>query len=358
MTRTAVITGAGGLVGSELTAALLPHFDRVLALTRGEPDLPGLRAAVASARPATDPGELRLERLDALRADAITEASLAAHGAGTVAQVWNVAAELSYDSRRLRETVDANTAAPLRLLELCRPKERFFQVSTVGVTGPGQRGLRRVVREEPLWEIDAVNPYVASKLFAEHLLKARGEQLGHPVSCLRIGSVLGPRNRATGRRNKAGYFTLAEMATRALRTGRPLSLDIDPDGTPPLAHVEELAGACAELARRAAAGAAVHTHYHLGDQQLSNIRAVEAVNAELGQEVLRIGAPVTALDRAHATVNGDNLAFMDCAFRFDRTVLESHLPAAAAPRVDAPSYAGFLAREVRAGSVRSPRRAV
>ncbi|MDH6117264.1 NAD(P)-dependent oxidoreductase [Kitasatospora sp. GAS204B] len=358
MSRVLVITGASGLVGAELTAALLPRFDRVLALSRGAADLGALRAAVRAARPGGAEETRLLDRLDAMPVGELSRGALAARGIDEIAQVWNVAAELSYDHARLRETVAANTAAPLRLLDLCRPTERFFQISTVGVTGPGRRGLRRVIREEALWEVDAVNPYVVAKLMAEHLLDARGEATGHPVSSLRIGSVLGPAHRAPVRRNRAGYFTLAEMTARALRSGRPLSLDVDPAGTPPLLHVDDLAAACRELAERARTGAEVHGYYHLGDQRLTNQAAAAAVNAELGAEVLRIGEHRTALDRAHAAVNADNLAFMDCAFTFDRTVLESHLPPLATPRVNAASYAGFLAREVRgAGAATAARRA-
>lgn len=362
MNRAVVITGAGGLVGAELTAALLPRFDIVLSLSRGEPDLPRLRAAVAAARPsaAGDPapdGSDPLDRLRALPVSGLTPQALAALGVGEVAQVWNVAAELSYENALLQATMEANAAAPLRLLDLCRPTEGFFQFSTVGVTGPGRRGLRRTVPEEPLWEVDAVNPYVASKLLAEHLLTSRGEWTGIRTSCLRIGSVLGPRHRAPARRNRAGYFALAEMAARALRGGRPLSLDIDPDATPPLVHVEELAAACAALSDRAAAGGSLGAYYHLGDQSLSNRDAITAVNTELGSETLRIGPHTTPLDRAHATVNGDNLAFMDCGFRFDRTVLESQLPPTALPGVDAASFAGFMGREIRAVGARTLRRA-
>lgn len=344
MSRNLVVTGAGGLVGTELTAALLPAFDRVLLLTAGAPDTERLRRRIGRVLDAAgaDGRAGLLDRVTALPLDGLTPAALRGAGLDAVAQVWNVGASLSYDQDKLAETVAANTAVPLRLLELCAPDERFFHVSTVGVTGPGAPARRETVAEAPVWRPDAVNPYVLSKLLAEHMLDNLRAHTGAPVSMLRLGSVIGPDGHAAVQDNRAGYYTLVEMLAKVVARRAVLTIDAEPGNAPPLAHVDQLAASCAALADRAARGAEVAAYYHLGDQTLTNAAAADAVNAALGAEVLRLGPPATALDRAYASVNADNVAFMSCGFRFDHAVLDAHVPAAARPRVDADSYARFV----------------
>ncbi|MFF1925229.1 NAD-dependent epimerase/dehydratase family protein [Streptomyces sp. NPDC058221] len=355
MSRTLVLTGATGLVGTAVTAALLPAFDRALVLTTGDrdPETASIRAKVAAVLEATgdDPGHARHLQSLALRdADG---AALARLGFGTVAQVWNIGATLSYDMDRLRHTVDANAAAPVRLLRLCRPQERFFQVSTVGVTGPGDPGRTpSLVLEEPVWDVDAVNPYVVSKVLAEHMLDGLREREGHPVTSLRVGSVIGPAGHRPVQANRAGYYTLVEMIAKVRSRGATLTLDIAETLAPPLVHVDQLAASCASLAERAAAEAEVSAYYHLGDQRLRNGEAIDAVNAALGGDVLAIGAPRTALDRGFASVNADNVAFMSCPFVFDHRNVDSQVPAAARPRVDATSFAGFVTAQLEFGGRR------
>ncbi|MCK1821563.1 NAD-dependent epimerase/dehydratase family protein [Streptomyces sp. XM83C] len=357
MTRNLVVTGAGGLVGTALTAALLPAFDRVLLLTAGQPDLPKLRRRIGRVLKATAAPAHLPERVTALPLDALTPAALRAAGLGTVAQVWNVGASLSYDQDRLAATVAANTAVPLRLLEVCAPTERFFHISTVGVTGPGSPARRDTITEAPVWRPDAVNPYVASKLLTEHMLDNLRARTGAPVSMLRLGSVLGPAGHPPVQDNRAGYFTLVEMLAKVTARRAVLTIDAEPGNAPPLAHVDQLAASCAALADRAGRGDDLAAYYHLGDQTLTNAAAADAVNAALGQRVLRLGPPRTALDRAYASVNADNVAFMSCGFRFDHAVLDAHVPAGARPRVDADSYARFVTGQLaRLAARRTARR--
>ncbi|WP_424212995.1 NAD-dependent epimerase/dehydratase family protein [Streptomyces sp. BI20] len=353
--RRLVVTGAGGLVGAELTASLLGGFDRVLVLTPGPAEPERVRSRIArvlTAQAGVGAEEdtvaagvaaaRAVARIEVRSTAGLTRAELVATGFDRVAQVWNVGASLSYDKDRLTETVDANTTEVLRLLELCPPEERFFHVSTVGVTGPGLPGRRETVFEEPVWTPDAVNPYVVSKLLTEHMLDHLRLREGTPVTMLRLGSVIGPVGHAPVQANRAGYYTLVEMLAKVRARGATLSLDVDPATAPPLAHVDQLARACAALSVRARAGAEVAPYYHLGDQSLGNGDAVAAVNEAVGAELLRLGPATTALDRAYASVNADNIGFMNCGFVFDHAVLDAHVPREARPRVTAESYAGFV----------------
>lgn len=350
MSRNLVVTGGSGLVGAELVAALLPAFDRTLVLTGRQADPAGLRARIAAVLAVTGGDGTLLDRLDTHPLDGFGADALARLGYGTVAQVWNIGATLSYDPAKLRSTVAANTAVPLRLLAACRPEERFFQVSTVGVTGPGGEGgdgRPSVVLEEPVWDVDAVNPYVVSKVLTEHLLDNLRHRHGHRVTSLRIGSVLGPARHPVVQANRAGYFTLVEMVAKARLRGVPLTLDVSGDVAPPLAHVDQIAASCAALAEQARGGDGrdgdgLGAYYHLGDQRLTNAAAVAAVNEALGAEVLALGPARTALDRAFASVNADNLAFMECGFVFDHRQLDARVPEPARPAVDAASFAGFV----------------
>ncbi|WP_406454317.1 NAD-dependent epimerase/dehydratase family protein [Streptomyces sp. NBC_01622] len=354
MSRNLVVTGGGGLVGAELTATLLPHFDRVLLLTSGAPDLAGLRARLTRVLEATGGGTALVERTEALSLDGLTGQRLRAAGFGQVAQVWNVGAALSYDKDKLGATVAANASVPLRLLEECAPAERFFHVSTVGVTGPGSPGRRDIVAEAPVWRPDAVNPYVVSKLLAEHMLDNVRHLTGAPVSVLRLGSVIGPAGHTPVQANRAGHYTLVEMLAKLRARSATLTLDADPDVAPPLAHVDQLAASCAALSARAASGAEVAPYYHLGDQSLTNGAATAAVNTALGAQLLRLGPPDTALDRAYASVNADNVAFMNCGFRFDHAVLDAHVPDDARIRVDEDSYARFVTGQLARSAGRKP----
>ncbi|MEW2291336.1 NAD(P)-dependent oxidoreductase [Streptomyces sp. NPDC006743] len=359
MSRNLVVTGGSGLVGAELVAALLPAFDRTLVLTGRQADPAGLRARIAAVLAVTGGDGTLLDRLDTHPLDGFGADALARLGYGTVAQVWNIGATLSYDPAKLRSTVAANTAVPLRLLAACRPEERFFQVSTVGVTGPGGPtgrtgpggeggdGRPSVVLEEPVWDVDAVNPYVVSKVLTEHMLDNLRHRHGHRVTSLRIGSVLGPARHPVVQANRAGYFTLVEMVAKARLRGVPLTLDVSGDVAPPLAHVDQIAASCAALAEQARGGDGrggdgLGAYYHLGDQRLTNAAAVAAVNEALGAEVLALGPARTALDRAFASVNADNLAFMECGFVFDHRQLDARVPESARPAVDAASFAGFV----------------
>jgi nucleoside-diphosphate-sugar epimerase len=357
MKRSIVITGAAGLLGTYVATELLGSVDVLVVV------------APATARP--QPGQVRRRMESLLSAtggslemvDKVLEVPWDGIGTalrGSPAQVWHIGAALSYRPDDMPTTFDSNVNATMDLLQATRPTERFFHVSTVGVTGRGDVNRHELVAEAPWWRVDSVNPFVVSKLLSEHMIDNWRTTTGTPITVIRPGSLLGPADGPLVLRSRAGYFALLDMVARAVRQGRTLGLDVDPRCRPAIVHVDALARVCGRLSELAAAGGALDEYYHVtGGQRLTNAAQVAAVNRAAGTRAVTVFAPTTfappalspavALDGTVARVDADNIAFMNSGFRYESVRLERVLPGGSTPVVTAESFEKFARDMLLAG---------
>jgi len=170
-----LVTGATGFVGRNLCPYLVERGHRVRALVRRTSDhgfLDGLGVEKAW-------GDLR----DSGAVAAAVEGCRAVIHAGAVFRFWG----------RREEFWATNVEGTRNVLEAARRAGvgRFVHISTIAVIGkPPAEGL--ITEETPCRPQDA---YQESKLEAERLVLASGQEWGLPVIVLRPGAIYGPWSR-------------------------------------------------------------------------------------------------------------------------------------------------------------------
>jgi nucleoside-diphosphate-sugar epimerase len=200
-----LVTGAAGFIGSHLCERLLALGHEVVGLDAFVPYYPravkerNLAGLLAQARFRFHAFDLRMERLDALVADAEAVFHLAAMPG--LVKSWT-----DFDGYNW-----CNVLATQRLLESLRdaPRlRRLVHASTSSVYG------RLAVGDETL-PTKPVSPYGVTKLAAEHLCQAYADAYKLPVVILRYFSVYGPRQRPD-----MGYHRFFD----ALRNDQPITV--------------------------------------------------------------------------------------------------------------------------------------
>jgi len=183
---TVLVTGAGGFIGSTLTARLLADGEKVI----------GVDAL-------TDYYDVSLKRVNLARLESpqftFIEDDLATmplEQLGQVTRIFHLAGQpgvrKSWGTDFAAYT-HANVTATQRLLEHARAVaglERFVYASSSSVYGNAERF--------PTTELDLPNPmspYGVTKLAGEHLCRAYASAFGLPTVSLRFFSVYGPRQR-------------------------------------------------------------------------------------------------------------------------------------------------------------------
>jgi nucleoside-diphosphate-sugar epimerase len=339
MKRSVVITGATGLLGTYLAAELVGTADvlLVVASDTDRPQIGRVRRRLETLLGATGRATDVLDKVLEVPWDGVRAALR-----GSPAQVWHVGAALSPRPDDMPTSFDADVNATMELLQATSPAERFFLVSTVGITGPGGAKRREWVPEAPWWRVESVNPYIVSKLLSEHMVDNWRTVTGTPITVIRPGSLLGPARGPLVLRSRAGYFALLDMVARATRQGSTLGLDVDPRCRPAIVHIDDLAGACGRLSELAAAGGPLDPYYHVtGGQQVPNSEQVAAINRAAGTRAIAVCELSTSLDGSFAQVNADNIAFMNSGFVYGYERLERVLPSGRIPTVTAGSFEKF-----------------
>jgi nucleoside-diphosphate-sugar epimerase len=197
----ALVTGAGGFLGTALVRALAARGDAVRALVRSDPPGGALPAAVEVVRAdATDPAAMR---------SAVRAVDVVFHLAGVRRAV---------DPEEFRRVNVGSTRAALEACAAEAPAlARFVFAGSLAAVGPSREGKRE---EDPLAPVEA---YGASKAEAERLALSFQGRL--PVAVGRAPRIMGP-----GDRENLLFFRLAK-AGLALGFGgppRPLSwIDVD-----------------------------------------------------------------------------------------------------------------------------------
>jgi nucleoside-diphosphate-sugar epimerase len=193
----ALVTGAGGFLGTALIRALAARGDAVRALVRRPaPDLDG--GVEVMTGDATDPAALRA---------AVHDRDVVFHLAGV---------RRSADSREFRRVNAGGTRAVLEACEASAPHlSRFVLASSLAAAGPSRTPLRECAPCEP------VEPYGTSKAEAEAIAHSYAARL--PVVIARAPRVMGP-----GDRENLFFFRIARAGFALDFGDRPLSwIDVD-----------------------------------------------------------------------------------------------------------------------------------
>jgi len=178
----AVVTGAGGFIGSRLVARLLDEGVDVRALVHYGVDGGGGLLA--------DLGAARRRSLD-VRAGDLRDADWVRRSLVGAGRVFHLGAIVSipYSYRSPRDVMETNVAGTLNVLEAARDAgvTRVIQTSTSEVYGSAQ--FIPMSESHPL---SAQSPYAATKIAADQLALSWFRSFGLPVSIVRPFNTYGP----------------------------------------------------------------------------------------------------------------------------------------------------------------------
>lgn len=197
--RSVLVTGAGGFIGSALTAELVRQGFRVRALRRysARGHLDALRWIDRDIIREVDvvPGDLR-------------DAESVAGAIDGMEQVFHLGAQIAipYSHVNPRAFVEANVIGTLNVAQAARVQEveRVIHVSTSEVYGTAQR--LPMTEDHPL---SPQSPYAASKIGADAIMDSYRHSFGLPVVIVRPFNTYGP-----GQSARAVIPTIVEQALR------------------------------------------------------------------------------------------------------------------------------------------------
>lgn len=230
--RRVVVTGAAGLVGSNLVARLIEDRAEVMALIRDLDGSSRLAPLIAAGRLRTVTGTL-LNYVDVERVLVESEAEFCFHlGAQTLVPVA---------SKVPLATFEANVMGTAHVLEAVRRHASFGTRVIVASSDKayGSAGQRAYVEDLPLL---GTQPYDASKVAAEAVIRSYSQVYGVPVATLRCANTYGP-----------GDLNWSRLIPGALRAAlRGETLEIRSDGTPrrDYMHVDDVVTAYLLMAAR------------------------------------------------------------------------------------------------------------
>lgn len=202
-----IVTGAAGFVGSHLSEALIDMGHEVVGIDAFIPYYPrelkeeNLAALRQQSRFTFHEADLRTASLEPLLVGADSVVHLAAMAG--LRRSWT----------EFEAYMSCNLLATQRLLAaaVAQGVDHFVNCSTSSVYG-------RFATGDETSTLQPVSPYGITKLAAEQLARAYGEQFGLDVTTLRLFSVYGPRQRPD-----MGYNIFID----ALLTGKTITIDGD-----------------------------------------------------------------------------------------------------------------------------------
>ncbi len=273
MGRRVLVTGAAGLVGSNLVARLVEDRAEVTVLVR---DLDGgspLAPLVTGGRVRTVSGTL-LDYADVERALVESEAEFCFHlGAQTLVPVA---------SKVPLATFEANVMGTAHVMEAVRRHASFGTRVLVASSDKayGSAGERAYVEDLPLL---GTQPYDASKAAAEAVIRSYSQVYGVPVVTLRCANTYGP-----------GDLNWSRLIPGALRAAlRGETLEVRSDGTPrrDYIHVDDVVTAYLLTAARfdelALAGEAFNAGTGLATSVLELLGAIDVACRTAAVETLQ-----------------------------------------------------------------------
>ena len=285
MSRSVLVTGAHGFVGSWLTRALLERGDRVVALDRAEPHRSGLAVQGIDAEVAVVQADLR-------DADAFGEA-LADHRVDTV---FHLGAQTLVGAARASpaETFETNVRGTWTVLEACRTAE----VERIVVASSDKAyGAHSELPYREDFPLRANSPYEASKAAADIIARSYWASYGLPVAVTRFANIYGGGD--------LNFSRLVPEAVIAAIDARPPVLRSDGSPERDFLYVEDATRAYLAIAEaldrdRAARGEAFNAGAGRPHSVIEVLRLVAAVSgAEIEPEVRGEGTPTGEIDRQY-----------------------------------------------------------
>lgn len=300
-TKTILMTGVTGFIGSYLAAAFMRQGFKIVALTRNDPQGERTMAAIHTALH-QDLSGVEIDFAGQLVVLPYDCAEVALHHRellGFVNEVWHCAAEMSFSPRKLESSFHANVGMTsdlyLIVSEFSPDCQRFFYVSTA-YTGGAESGLKKeVLHTHP----QLINPYQVSKWSTEMSLATQimqGSSL--PVTLFRPSVVIGDTRTGYYPGNSFGiymYFQALKSA-KALGADR-LTIDLNLDSSLQMVPIEVLVGNAMALSARVSAGTPSDPLeiFHITGQAVSNSLCLKVGKTVMDLEVT-IGEPQTTLD--------------------------------------------------------------
>lgn len=202
MTRSALVTGAGGFIGSHLVEALVRDGMRVRALVHYNSD--GRRGHL---------DDLPRDVLDAVEivAGDIADPSCVQSAVRGCDRVYHLAALIGipYSYRAPRSYVRTNVEGTLNVLDACRNAgvARLLHTSTSEVYGSPQS-----IPIDEAHRLHAQSPYAATKSAADLLSLSYHASFRLPVVVIRPFNTFGPR--------QSGRAVIPTIVSQAMATGR------------------------------------------------------------------------------------------------------------------------------------------
>ena len=208
MASKVLVTGGAGYVGMNVVEALLERKSSVVLLDAGELTAP-IKAALAPHRSLVE--YIRADICDAAQLDGI----FAQRRIDGVIHCAAVTAGAEREARDPASSIDVNQSGTLNLLTAARKHgvRRFVYTSSAAVYGESLYRLQRIYEDSS--PVSPVSLYGITKFAAERMCVRLRELWPFDVVCARLGTLVGPWERATGVRDNFG--THSQLARRALR---------------------------------------------------------------------------------------------------------------------------------------------
>ena len=352
---TILVTGATGFLGSALVANLLASGLRVRALSRNDPRGERTHKAVEEAASgfglALD-AEARA-RLSVVEVDfqRLSE-TLEPRHLEDVTAVWNVAAEMSYSTRKIAQSLEQNVFASCLLYALvakhARQCQRFYHVSTAYVAGFGLLEVPERLHFAPR----LINGYQISKWMAELNLVHHQRELGLPLTLFRPSIIIGHRETGWSSGAPFGMFSLAEVLLGGKRLGAEhLQLEARGDCPQDLVCIDTVVDRAQALLEAGAHREPVEVFHCVADERFPLAQALEPAWTALGLSVA-FGAARTDVDVELNRLFTGNKPFADTTWvfhtdRLQRVLGAGYRPSAMSVEVIGRSLRHFLSHRLR-----------
>ena len=224
MTKTIVVTGANGFIGSHVVDLLLERGERVIGIDNLRT---GRRENLSSA--------MKNEHFRLLTSD-IRDDNLIDQIGKDIDAIYHLAAisSVKFSINDPLEVNDVNVRGTLNILELARKLNvnRFVFISSAAVYGdPDEMPVKEETRFEPL------SPYAASKVAGEMFVNAYNSSYGIESSILRYFNVYGPRQAYSE------YSGVISIFINQALTDRSITIEGDGEQTRSFVHVLDVARA-------------------------------------------------------------------------------------------------------------------
>jgi nucleoside-diphosphate-sugar epimerase len=323
LNRQILITGVTGFIGSSLAASFLERGLRVIALVRDDPNGHRAKAAVACAASGFGYRQTshQFNGLQVLSIDfGDLENTLDAAVLSDVTDVWHCAAEMSYSSAQLASSYQSNVLNSAQLMRLVsqasRQTPRFYYMSTAYVAGVGQQEVPEELHVAPQLH----NCYQITKWGAENALYLQHQKTKWPLTIFRPSIVIGHRQTGWTATNKLGIYMLLDGLMECMKLNLKdyeLSLNVDPLCASDLISIDQLVADAVDLTMRAQVPHAFEVFHCTGGVGLSNVQIIDRLVKAAGMK-LRVGEPLTLVDKRFERAIKANLPFMSKTWHFNR----------------------------------------